>query len=459
MRRSIVFVVVILLGSLPVCGCHNTTGFMDLNECCGVCCLDKCKQQSLYHPKAAALERIALAYADLGLYDPAFQAIERVDHGYSKAMALAKIAKKLEKTGDRNRSAKTSHQAFQEARAIKYPYPKANALLKLCKAKGVDEAERMDMLSIAAEEAESIKNVTRKNIILVEIVEMASVRKQFDEALRTADSIEVPCFKAKALAKVAEEYTATGERDRSFDLLSRAVDLVELDEDPVSKSWTLKNIADAYQKIGQYEQALEIAQLIQEKSPKGAVLRDIARSYVERGECGQAKDVVYTIEDPSTRAKALADMAGALTDAGRMHEADECLEQALQAADAADIEIRRNWAIKRIVDVYSKTGRYDQAIWLIGSVNSAFYRATMMADVACSMVKADRDEHVEELLSQAVEIIETIEKPSSKAFALADIARTYYRVGHKDKAVVLLDQALEVAESIDVESGPVFLDV
>ena len=458
MRRSIVCVFVLVLGALPVCGCHDTGGLMDFNECFDVCCRDGCEQRSLYDTKAAALKSIALAYADLGLYESAFQVVERIEHGYSKAMTMARISNKLKHAGYRFQSTEVSCRALQEIERIEHPFPKVWALLTLCDSRGLEKAQRMDMLAIASHEAESIEKVTQKNILLVEIAERAAALGIFDEALRTVDSIERSGFKAKALARVAGEYTEIGRRGRAFELLARAVGLIEEVEDPVVSSWSLKAIAGGYLAAGECKQALEIVQGIQERGPKGMIMRDAARSYVERGEWERAMVVILTIEDLSIRAQALADMAWALWEEGRTDKADELLEQALQAAGTVDVEIQRTWSIERIIDVYVRTGKYDQALELIGRVNSAFSRLKIMAEVAGSLRKAGYDGRAEDLLTQALELIGTVEDSSSKVSALAYLAHIYSRTGRGDEAVALLDQALVVVESIGDESRRFYFD-
>jgi tetratricopeptide (TPR) repeat protein len=100
-------------------------------------------------------------------------------------------------------------------------------------------------------------------------------------------------------------------------------------------------------------------------------------------------------------------------------------------------------SLRLIADLCTRIGKYQEALALADTIESASWKSTTLAGIARSYAKAGEEEKAHEVLARALEISNSCKDADSRASALVRIATAYAEAGKKEEARKILLQAFE----------------
>lgn len=259
---------------------------------------------------------------------------------------------------------------------------------------------------------------------------------------------------AVALSRVAIAYAEVGEPDQATQLLTQALNLANsIDEANSSqyKSRPLIDIAIAYAKTRQYEQALNLVKPLQDDVYGKIALHQIILIASEAGDYNQALQMSQLLEndvlgsdsmtsDYSTP-ETLAAIASQATQTEPKNVAISILNQAIEASKTLRENIQQSQAIGKIAVNYAKVGQsakaaelLDQARQLLGT--ETFFERAALAELAVNYAQIGQQAKAVEVLNQARQNATT-----------PDIVVKYAQIGQSAQALTFLDQALQTVKA------------
>lgn len=291
--------------------------------------------------------------------------------------------------------------------------------------------------------------------------------------------------KAKALVTVAGLYAKTGRKDKAFEMLSQAFQIVEKIENIYGAREALIEIFSKYVELGADSQALKVIDSVKPEhfsdgpealAPfRAGFLLKLAGKYLEVGRSDQAfetleraEQTIDAIKDTSLKSNALAEMGTVYAKAGQSHRADELLSKALEVITAAtsQSEPDKSMALTTVAEEYSKSGFCQRAYEVSNTIAVEHNRSDASKRVAaiCSKdTKTETHSPQEPEIEAALKLIEIGEREKGLQ-AIQNFGRQYASGRELVDAATKLaeggkyDLALEVTRAI-VSDGTGFEDV
>ena len=395
--------------------------------------------------------------------------IDAMQYRPIKARALAEVAGKYAKLGEKEQAAELLSQAVKAAIAVTDALRKADTLVEI--AGGYAELGQFDQ---ALQIVGTIQEAYFKGRALVVIAGKYTQADQFDRALQVTEAIEEPGLRSDALAVIVHRYVEAGQYDRALQLAqTMANDRV--------RQGVLADIANGYAKAGQQEEAASLlseskdgreAYWQSEAEEKAETIAGMARMYAEAGLYDPALQIATVIGDISEKAGALSDVAQKFAEVGQKEKAAEVLFQTLEAAKA--VEEKTDPALNMISDIalrYADIGQCHQAAEAAKLISEAQSREQTVAEIAAKCETGQQEKaittpeektepaitgiHAEtDQYDQALQATRVMEDTSDKAEALLAIAHKYAEAGAEEKATEIFFQALQLANSIEDPWNP-----
>ncbi|MBH8562048.1 hypothetical protein I8748_07655 [Nostoc sp. CENA67] len=231
---------------------------------------------------------------------------------------------------------------------------------------------------------------------------------QYDQAIKTAQSIKDNYFLADTLVKIAS-FERQRQPKQSLQLLSQALGVVAGIQEDYSRDSILDAIAIQYATAGEFKLALQTAQGIKNRSQKDDTISEIAIQYAASGRQDQAIRLIQTLPD----------------------------------------EDKRNDALVRIAEYYADLSKYDQALQIVESLKSNYDKADALSKIARQALKAGQ-------AAQVVEPIRAISDDCTKSIVVTDLTGQYNQpdleTNQEKQTLERFLAAFQIAQSIKAES-------
>lgn len=255
--------------------------------------------------RVSALGVVAQDLARVGEIDQALVAAHRIEDDCERTDILRKIAEILVQAGDKKRAAEIANQALATAQANVSQRYKASALRRI---------------------AEALANtVTRHNLY---------------RALSVSESIAPLLYKAAALIAVAQGFSRAGDSERAAGIADQALATAEQMKDDRYRASTLRKLAPAFARMGNFDQGISIAE---------------------------------AIEDELNKASALSEVAGAIAQADDKKRALEVAGRALAVTEAMSNNQRMKSVLYRLSEIFAHLGETERAAEIAGRTSGAIF--------------------------------------------------------------------------------------
>jgi hypothetical protein len=323
--------------------------------------------------QADALAKVSAVLARAGEIQQALQTAERarrvvaeVVDPQSRAVALARVAGVLARAGAVEQARQAAEQAKDATTAIRFPRRRMEILTHIAVAfaqAGAGQRARQ-----AAKEAWEIAAATRTTrwgaSAVTEVAVALALAGQIEHALQAAAAIGKVRGRDRLLAKVAVALAQAGASEQARQIATE-----------MRSHWRSQapaQIAAVLALAEKAEQAQQNAATIRNPETRTAVL-------------GTIRDAV--IDNPRGRAAGLAQRALALAQAGQT-------ELALQAAAAIDNPQRQAAALVQIVVALTEAGVIEQARQVAAEIHIPHERAEALAAAASALSRVGGPEHL-----------------------------------------------------------------
>jgi len=351
------------------------------------------------------------------LLDQAQTAAAHVDDIVSRAYALTELAGAAAVSGEQALAAKLCAAATDAARQIS------------------DEGSRWSIVPLIAETAAATglwalgKAISGEagytesfHLLLHKAAWNAARLEKWELAEAAAREIDDPRRQAAALADIASEAAAAGQRSRAVSLLNSAEDAArqaKAADWPVSLQ-TEASVAELVMNARRLEEAEIIARRINDPESLVLTLVDVARAAAMTQQWEQAESIAERMDDPAEQARAFSQMAGAAAAAGRW-------ERAEATARRIGDPYWRSWALSKAASAAAAAGHWEHAGAITREVDDSDQRAEALASIAKAAAEAGRWNQAETTTNQ-------IDDPEQRAKALASIAKAAAEAGRWEQA-------------------------
>jgi len=256
------------------------------------------------------------------------------------------------------------------------------------------------------------------------------------EPLQTPKNCSTYSGQIWQLTAIADNYVKIGQKDKSSEILAKALPLVQCISDKCDQSKPLAKIAGQYALIGQevraseiLNQAIQVAQTAQGCMSHNDLLEnllDISKRYLDAGQYKLAIQTVRGFKYPTSKlgmfeSYGLAIVAEKLAEAGKVDQAVALFEEALEIVQSIDLQ--------NLVDRFLA------------------FRSFIL--IASSAVQAGLNEQAIEALVEAQQLVQTMDNTGEKTQPLIQIAQLYAKLGQSDQAVEFLSLAFSSAKSLE----------
>ena len=391
--------------------------------------LDVTREITWYHRhQADPLCKVAQALAEIGQFDEAISVAAeiKIDDKGIRYEALRAIALTLTREGKPTRAVSTLCRWLAEA------------------IQEVGEAETPATVVRLTELAEFAH-------MLAQGGKQVYARSVLEEALRMAEEIWLPKYKAVALGKIASALVWAEERERIVNVATQALALSKSMEDIDSRNRQLESIIGVLTPLGEQKlavvavnESLQVVNAIKERYVKANKLAGIARLLMLVGEQKRAMTVatrVLTlargIKNALERAEVLCHVTGILAQGGRMMEAGTVIEQLMGVVDATseywEKEVVQYWTAMALIHLE----QFDRALAISEETRRASAKINGFIDVASTLIKVKREEEALRVVARAEKVMGQIEDEYHLAFKLIDVAQIVSQAGQTSRAVEL----------------------
>lgn len=337
-----------------------------------------------------ALQQIAVAQADAGLFEDAHATAHRIEYFWSRGGALREVAIKLAATGSdedalsiakeiedfdhrlrcflgmakffelegRTSPSETAYgQAFATAwsRACAYDrgWSLAEVGLELTRAGRLDQARRAFDESQTAIRA--IEHEWNRDVAFGHLARSTAAAGQHAEAFQVAHQIQNHAHRTKTLTEVVTSLAEAGHFTEAL-----------------ATSWSvlcLHEIAAACANAGHFPEAVEIAERIEDSWRRSIALSSVARSLCSAGDLCQARELILQITSPQWKAKALVRLAAAMARAGSAAQSEVVYMEACETAMSIDAAgSNRSDTLSELAAALTEAGYLERARQVAKSV-------------------------------------------------------------------------------------------
>ena len=346
--------------------------------------------------RARVVVEIITTQAETGDIAGALQTTGVIEHAYTRARALRKIAEAQAVADDKTGTRNTLAQALQSAQAIKFSSYRATALRKIAtvQAAAGDKTGARSTITQALQAAQAIKYADGRARTLSSIAtaqasagDETGARNTIAQAFQTARTMEYSGNRASVLREIALAQAETGN-------VALALQAAGAIENAFKRAWALREIALAQAETADLAEAFQISRAIEEASNRARALRKIAAAQTSAGDktgarntLAQTVQTARAIENASIRARKLRKIAAAQATAGDKSSARNTMAQALQAARKIQYAFGRAQTLRNSAATQAETGDIAGALQTAQAVENAYERAWALSEIAVALSK------------------------------------------------------------------------
>jgi len=354
---------------------------------------------------------IAEAYLKAGQINQAQQFAQKIQFAASRHQVLVPIVSYLADQGQFTQALTVSKQINDNFQAERARY----GILK-----GYINAERF---TEAVAFTKTVTDQNQKSILLTMLYQWARRSGKYDLSYQIANQITEPGAKAQALTEVAFAYSKAGQQQQALKILTQAYQIARSQKDfQFSAQW-----AGNFAQIGAFDRALSIVNSLKDYSQADARLA-IARAYANAGQYAKAISMAQLIKDG-------------------------------QLQVVGDIPDPKVDTVNQIVRQAAKAGQYPLAIRAANSFDKGQHRVKALQIVADQYRISKQPQKAAAILDQAVAAARTVDKITifydrntffavSNAGLLLDLARDYLKLNQRDRTIAVLDETLGSARTL-----------
>jgi tetratricopeptide (TPR) repeat protein len=391
--------------------------------------------------KATAITIICKMLVEDGQTQQALTNVDKIHYAENKAAALQSIATALWATGQTQQAIKVLIQSLDFVDEIKDPETKATTLHDIAQALAANGQAQKALAVVAGNNNWSDSD---KDITFEDIAKALAAAGQVKQALLVADEIKDPERKATTLQDIAKALTETGQAQKALPVAYEI-------KDPKTQATTLTDIAKALTATGQIKQAVQALTLAQTIAVnnnwtntfyKDDTFEDIAKALAATGEVEQALLVANKFLEPETTPNTLQGIAKALVETGKIQYAHAV------ADEIKDPETKAS-TLQDIAKALTATGQAQKALPVADEIKDPETKATTLHDIAQTLAATDQIQQAVQALTLAQTVTDEVNDPKTKATVLTDIAKALTTTGQIQQAVQALTLAQTVADNIN----------
>jgi len=290
-----------------------------------------------------------------------------------------------------------------------------------------------------------------------------------DQAKSAIEKIQYDNSKSWALRQIAEAYIQLNDEVKAKELLSSALSSADKIQNNNSKSWVLMPIVEAANKLKDEVKAKELlssalssADKIQNDNSKSLILRAITKVYIQLKDEATAKELLNAALSSADKLQSDDDKSEALIAITKIAStlkneitAKELLNSALSYADKLQLDDDKSEALIAIAEVYIQLNDETTAKELLNAALSSANKFQSDDDKSEALIAITKiastlkdETKAKELLNAALSSADKLQSDYSKSEALEEIAEVYIQLKDEATARVLLNTALSSAERI-----------
>lgn len=315
--------------------------------------------------RGSALQNIAYAYEDEGLFREALATAKSIEDSSIRADVLGNIDVP-QNWGSEEETGQILAVALSAAHDIKDKVDKASAL----------------------------SNVAGR---YAELGDHEKAIQLFSEALAITKTIKDPYDQMEALSTLAEDCITAGQQELAAQAIAPQIKLIETVPNQDSKDWLLAAIADQYAEAGMYQQAFDIVATIRNHQFRDEIYTEIIKRSAEAGHTDQALEIVKKITDDTIKSEIIAFIANDCTEPEEETPHELSLPQMLKEAMATKEVLKRTEAMIQVAGQYTEAGLNEQAVQilsdareLVPSMDMEWKRTHVLDDIAIQYAVSGR---------------------------------------------------------------------
>ncbi|HEU4390410.1 MAG TPA: hypothetical protein VFV34_21580 [Blastocatellia bacterium] len=311
---------------------------------------------------------------------------------------------------------------------------------------GLGNTERaLQLLSEAFELAKTTDDKTGKSAALEGITKRFASLGQLEQAVRVAGTMEQGPFKDGALIAIAKKYAEAGQLDRALEINNQI-------ETTNFKPDTLVVVANQYIDRGEKERATVLLRKALSASGQATALNlqqftrsDVALAFAKAGQYEQALQIVKAIDAHASKLGLLTELAPVFAGAGQDKAAERVLSEAYGLTGFSKGTYFQAADILRVANAYAAIGKKEraeallaEAVGVLDTIEDPTNKELIFSDIAMISLSLGDD-------NSAFKAAERIkEKSNVKLLTLLEIAGKYAGaedlIRKKDKLTIELMQ-------------------
>ncbi len=304
---------------------------------------------------------------------------------------LVEVARQYQESGLGQQVDTLVQHAISAATAIENPWQKASAYSSIARRFAVAGNEEQSALFVrrTLREIDGVEVLTRSEgeaAELLTVVDNLAAIGAFDEAERVLATIEFPSIRARGLTELGSRHLADERYDEGDQLFDDAVNVVAAEGTEAQFTDIVSEVAARLAGAERHETATanaEIALFIVDDVPDDftriQILQRLASVFIRVDRIDLALEATEALSDSGQRALLYVALSKELLDLQQPDDALRFVEPAQRAADYADGG--RDEVFVELASLYSRIGRYAEAIEQIDRVESPFARGLALVEL------------------------------------------------------------------------------
>lgn len=409
--------------------------------------------------------------AQIGQTSQALDMIKNIDNAHTQTSALIEIAQALTKEGKREEALVLIEQAFPAVQTMEEQQDKESALKEIVyiqiQADQLEQAERsISMITDNLIKAQAIRGSA---YLLAKMgrFDQAVVRVQ---TIRT-DWVDETLEKVMALGDIATVLIQREALEQARTIADQALKTTDLLFDEQAQADALSRMAQVLVTADILDRVLAEAQN-RASEYKAQVLSNIGQALAQKGRRKQAEDIINqaleaanTIEDAEVHVRCLIQIARALFQNGSAHRARDVADQAITAAETIGelgvytqnqlttvlAIIKATMIMVRLEEEVSMEDLTDLVRQLVESAEEVWAKTLILIEGARGFAQIGNREQVEAITEEVSTLVESLDVQREKVEALSQVALILDQVGRQDLAKERVKKALTIATAIEDE--------
>jgi len=266
---------------------------------------------------------------------------------------------------------------------------------------------------------------------------------QTQKALGLAALLTDLNYQKQVLAQLAKDLIVqTGRNQEARQHLMTVSEMIRAITPDDAKTWALSELAVAFARAQQWEQARAIIETIDKDHEKAWTLSELAVALAYAQQWEQARVVISTIEARAEKAWALGEVAHLLTLMQQREQAATTWKEAEAVIRTIESDKGRSWAMTELAAAYARAQQWDEARAIIGTLENRDERTWALSELTVAYARAQQ-------WDEARAIIGTLEEGTEKVWALSHMGASCVAAQQWEQAEAAWTEAEIMAAGFD----------